>query len=221
MKKSLDGFANIAVIVIAACTVFFGYRSIAARPSQPPARSARTAPPDSVVVANWRELMRTGHVKGSEGAPVSIIEFGDYQCPFCARVEPALRTFISAHTDMIRFSYHHWPLDNHRLAYPAARAAECAGRQGAFWEIHELLYQKQDSLGLLTFDELAIRAGVKDAKAFRDCNKRNDAITEIDSAVQLAKSLGLRGTPAFVINGVYRRKSLDTTYIRSLFPQSK
>jgi len=158
---------------------------------------------EPVAVADWKEYAAVGHRIGSAGAPVTILEFGDFECPACRRFElDALRPIEAMYPSQVAVVFRNWPLPYHKFAYPSARAAECAGDQGRFEAIHDLFYAKQDSLGLKSFAAFARDAGVRDSAAFARCigGARFERTITADSAA--AKRIGGTGTPTLVINGL-------------------
>lgn len=98
--------------------------------------------------------------------------------------------------------FRHWPLTYHKFAQISARVAECAGDQGKFFEMHDLLFVKQDSLGLKDWAEFANESGVADSVRFADCTKRTDSLDVVMRDVAAVKELGATGTPVVVINGL-------------------
>ena len=142
--------------------------------------------------------------RGSAGAPITIVEFTDYQCPFCRRFEaqtwPALeRNYIA--TGKVRFIVRDLPLRIHSAARPAAEAAHCAGEQGRFWPMHEALLARDMQLEDAPVLAKAQALGL-DVPRFRECvlsNKYEDAIAR--NAAQ-ADTLGVNGTPTFIIGRV-------------------
>jgi protein-disulfide isomerase len=218
LTRGLERTTNIAVIVIAiGVAITVGGRQFGLGQSRSPAKPK----PDSVVVADWSRYTLGGRERGPANAPLTILVFGDYECPFCRRFDEQAEKVLAAYPTQVRLVYRHWPLQQHRFAYPAARAAECAHDQGQFWSFHALLYQKADSLGLLPFDEFARRAGVRDLSAFRVCNARTTPIASIETGARDAKEIGATGTPAVIVNGVLRRTLVDSAYISSLLSRTQ
>ena len=214
MSLDLNRAANVATLVVAGCAVLAtasllgGFR----RGSQ----TARVLPPDSVQVADWQKYLAGGHSRGPENAAVTILEFGDYECPYCARFATTIDRILAAYPDEVRFVYRHWPLPNHRFAYPAARAAECAGEQDRFWPYHDLLYAKQDSVGLITFVDLARRSDVPNMRAFEECAQRPDTVPVIQAGIRDIEAVGGTGTPTVIVNGILRRRGIDSAYVASV-----
>src|SRR6266446_8219791 len=95
----------------------------------------------------WEALERTDHVHGSPGARVTVVEYGDFECPSCRQAYPAVKIMLKHYGDRIRFAYRHFPLvEVHPHAELAAEAAEAAGAQGKFWPMHDLLFENQQHL---------------------------------------------------------------------------
>jgi protein-disulfide isomerase len=157
---------------------------------------------DPVPVADWDSLLTSGHWKGLRDAPVVILTYSDFECPACrAFVLTTLDTIQRKYGDSLAVVFRHWPLDYHRFAMPAARAAECAAVQGRFWEFHDLVYLKQDSLGLKQFSEFASEAGVADTSAYRECVEAQSPLPQVQIDAASARQVGGRGTPTVLVNG--------------------
>jgi len=146
-------------------------------------------------------------VKGDLSAPVTIIEFSDFQCPYCAKFYtdtlPQLeQEYID--TGKVKIVYRDFPLTNiHPLATPAALAAECANEQNKFWEYHNILFEKQDEwveIGEDKFKEYASEIGL-DAEQFADCFESEKYKDELLADLNDGDAAGVSGTPAFFING--------------------
>jgi len=139
---------------------------------------------------------------GAKNAPVTIIEFSDYQCPYC-RVwhEQVFGELIATYGAKVRFVYRDFPLDEpHPEARPAAIAATCAGEQGKYWEYHNLLFTSDIGLGAEARAAFAQRLGL-DLERFGTCVARSATNDEVDGDLQDAFDIGVRGTPTFFING--------------------
>ncbi len=138
--------------------------------------------------------------KGNPKAPVTIIEFSDYECPFCKKVEPTVREVLKTYgPDKVRFAYRNFPLPFHQSARPAAEAAGCAAEQGKFWEYHEKLMDATD-LSAENMKKLAASVGV-DQKKFDECVASQKFKDEIEKDLKAGEEAGVNGTPAFFING--------------------
>ncbi len=148
-----------------------------------------------------QEIAATGPSLGPVNAPVTIVEFSDFQCPYCARVAPTLRQLRERHPENVRIVYRHLPLPFHKQARGAAEASVCADAQGKFWPFHDLLFANPKALAreqLLAYGE---QVGV-DTEGFEAC--LDDPATKAVVARDLADAerYGATGTPAFFINGI-------------------
>jgi protein-disulfide isomerase len=149
------------------------------------------------------------NVLGRADAPVTLIEFTDQQCPYCARY--ALETFPQIRrnyvdTGKLRYTSRDLPLPFHSFALPAAVAARCAGEQGRFWEYRERLFEEQSRLGTAPYGELARDLGL-DLPRFDACRRDGRQEAQVRSDIELARAQGIGSTPSFVIgrfvNGVF------------------
>lgn len=142
-----------------------------------------------------------GHRFGASGAAVRIVEFSDFQCPFCKQfVDSTWSVVQKRFPGDVALIYRHWPLTTHPHAYAAARASECAAEQGRFAAFHDALFRKQDSIGAKPYPEFAAEAGVPDTVAFNACNGKTDKVPAIERDIAAARELQARGTPAILVN---------------------
>ncbi len=153
------------------------------------------SPPRSVVSFD------PSRVRGS-GDAVTIVEFGDYQCPYCQRVQATLAELFKKYDGSLRLAFRDFPLRSvHPQAQPSAEAARCAAEQGKFWEYHDLLYQNQNSLSPATYTKLAAELSL-DAGRFDACVASGRYRAQIDEDMQIGEQLGVNATPVFFINGI-------------------
>lgn len=138
--------------------------------------------------------------RGSDKAAVEIIEFSDFQCPFCQRANPTVQQVMSTYGDRIKFVYRHYPLPNHPNARPSAEAAACAQDQGKFWEYHDRLFADPSKLADADLKQHAATLGLDMAK-FTSCVDTRQHRADVDADVAAANEVGVTGTPAFFING--------------------
>ena len=138
--------------------------------------------------------------KGPATAPIEIVEFSDFQCPYRLRVTPTVNQVLKAYGDQIRFVYRHYPLPNHPNARPAAEAAVCAADQGKFWPYHDRLFEDPSKLGQSELKRDAADLGLDTAK-FDACLDSHKFKTTVDADLQAGLEAGVDGTPAFFING--------------------
>ncbi|MBC7977034.1 MAG: thioredoxin domain-containing protein, partial [Myxococcales bacterium] len=159
-----------------------------ARPDQPDPSATYKVPVDGA------------QARGPAGAKITIVEWADFQCPFCSRVEPTMAELMKDYEGELRHVYMHNALPMHNRALPAALAAEAAGRQGKFWQMYALLFEHQRELTDENFVKWAKKLKL-DTKRFKRDMKDPQLTEHIAQQQQLATSLGARGTPAFFVNG--------------------
>ncbi len=139
---------------------------------------------------------------GPVDAPITIITFSDYQCPFCSRGTETLKELVAKKGDYIRIILRDFPLPAHKDAKMAAEAAECADEQGKFWEYSELLFSNQQSLTSKNLQEYADRIGLN-RKQFGECLNSGEQRQEVEKDIADAKMAGISSTPSILINGYY------------------
>ena len=141
------------------------------------------------------------HALGPVGAAVTLVEYGDYECPYCARSHPVVKRLVAHFRDGLRFVFRHFPLNNvHPHAATAALAAEAAGAQGKFWAMHDVLFAHQDDLAAHDMDWFAMRAGLEPYRFNADVSSERYAKRLRDHIAGGTRS-GVTGTPTFFING--------------------
>jgi protein-disulfide isomerase len=142
-------------------------------------------------------------VKGNPKARVMIVEFSDFQCPYCGQVEATLKSVLAKHEGTVALAFRDMPISQiHPFAQGAAEAARCAGEQGKFWEYHDLLFADQ---GALDRSGLVAKAGKLqlDPKQFEACISSEKYKSQVQQDNQEGMRLGVSGTPGFFINGVF------------------
>jgi protein-disulfide isomerase len=150
---------------------------------------------------------------GSENAPVTIIEFSDYECPFCARVQGTVSELRGQYGNKVRWVYKNLPLNFHANAKPAAYAALAAHNQGKFWEFHKALWSQQANLNDATYVAIAKELGLDMDRFNKD--RAGDAIkARVEADLKQAEEVGARGTPHFIINGEGVSGALPTAEFR-------
>ncbi len=146
-----------------------------------------------------------GKIKGSKNAPITIIEFSDFQCPSCAKSQSPLKALFNQFPGLIQLQFHHFPLQMHAMAFDAARASECALKQNKFWEFHDWLFDNQekwskDANATTLFFKSAKEIGV-DLDQFAACLSDSTVNTAIERDKQMGAGLQVHSTPTFFING--------------------
>jgi protein-disulfide isomerase len=197
MELKLDAVATTAVVLCALVTTglvvrreFFAPPTLATQAEQKP-----------LFVKDWRTQLAKGVRLGPEQAPVQMLEFADFECPFCASFHKDVKVLRDHYPTQVALTFVHFPLPMHRFALPAARVAECAGDQGRFEAMYDRLFGEQDSFGLKPWSEFATEASVPDSAAFETCIKRTGPIPRVAEGKALGNRLDVQGTPTVVING--------------------
>ncbi len=140
--------------------------------------------------------------RGPENAPITIIEFSEYQCPFCARVQSELQKVLTTYGDKVKLVYRDFPLKIHKDAQRAAEAAHCAGEQGKYWDYHDKLYANIRKLDVASLKKYAQELQL-DSQRFDKCLEERKYKSKVEKNVLDGTKAGVTGTPAFFINGRY------------------
>jgi protein-disulfide isomerase len=174
-------------------------------PESPPQDTAPTP------VDDWDQLLAAGVRMGPRDAALTIIVFSDFECPACRAFHETTAALRAKYPDAVAVVHVHHPLARHRLANAAARAAECAADQGVFEAFHDLLFERQDSLGIKSWVAFASSAAVGNLQEFERCFARTEPHPRIEAGLALGRQLELEGTPLVVVNGMRHRRvpSLD------------
>jgi protein-disulfide isomerase len=150
--------------------------------------------------------VETAYLRGNPEAAVMVLEFSDYECPFCSRVQETLSRLRLKYGSKVVFGYRHSPLSFHQKADSAAIAAECARDQGKFEPYHDLLFQYYRNLAIEELKKYARTAGIADLTTFNDCLDSEKYRERLENDQAAAQETGIQGTPAFVI-GRYDRSN--------------
>lgn len=154
-------------------------------------------------------------VKGPANAKVTIVEFSDFQCPFCRRGNDTMTQVMKMFPNDVKVAFKHKPLPMHPEAEPAAKATVAAGKQGKFWEMHDAMFNGQDKLGAAFYEEQAKKLGLNVEQFKKDlASPEVDKVVKDDAA--LADKLGVQGTPNFFVNGVAVRGAYPAEHFKKL-----
>jgi protein-disulfide isomerase len=198
MGSRLDALASVCAI-LAALTVgsSYVYKTFVA-PTPPVVGSTGVARP----MEQWQQAVQVGHViAGDSTAPSTLVIFADLECPACRGYNTTLQNAIAKHAQDLRVIYVSFPLSYHRFAMPAARATECVSRRGKVRQWIDVLYQKQDSLGLKSWSSFAQEAGIQDTAGINLCAMSVAPVARIDASLELGKQVDIKGTPTIAIDG--------------------
>jgi protein-disulfide isomerase len=156
-------------------------------------------------------------VHGSKDAPVMLVEFADYECPYCQKVAPAIKRLEDELGSKLAVAYKDFPLPMHSHAEKAAEAARCAGKQGQFWAFHDELFSSKE----LDVDQLKAQAHALklDSVAFNKCLDTGETAAAVQKDREQGLHLGLTGTPSFFVNGHFISGALDYATLRKIVDQ--
>src|SRR5690606_33679731 len=148
------------------------------------------------------EITGEGPTRGPADAPITLVEFSDYQCPYCKSAEKVVAEVLERYPTQVRLVFRHFPLVNiHPQARGAAEAAACAAEQGKFWEYHAVLFENSPKLAVTDLRSYANRVEL-DRPAFDACVAEERHAAQIEADVEMGQQSGVAGTPAFNVNGL-------------------
>lgn len=171
------------------------------REFSPPA-SAHSESAEPMRIEGWRRIGAEGHRLGSTDAPVQIVVFSDFQCPACRVLASHLDSIRAEQPGRVALVHRHSPLRSHAHAVAAARASECAARQGAFRAYHDALFAEQAAIGVWPWERFARTAGVRDLSTFTRCVRAPGSMARLDRDTAAAGELRVEGTPTFLVNDI-------------------
>ncbi len=143
-----------------------------------------------------------GPARGPSNAPVTIVEFSDFQCPYCGREYPVIERLMKEYDGKVRLVFRHYPLEFHPFAEKAAEAGACAQDQGKFWELHDKMFTNQGKLAVDDIKGYAKSVGI-DAAKFDKCLDSGEKKASVEEDMKAGTAAGVNGTPAFFINGLF------------------
>lgn len=167
-------------------------------------------------IANAKALTRQdSNVKGAKDAKVTIVEFGDFQCPACGAAHPIVKQLVGEYGDQVKFVFRNFPLQMHKNAQPAHQAAEAAGAQGKFFEMHDLLFQNQNEWENSTNPNEQFEKYAQELKLDVEKFKADVASKKFDKKIEQdvndGYAVGVNATPTFFINGVKQEGGMQYT----------
>lgn len=156
------------------------------------------------------------HIRGDANAPVTVIEFSDFQCPYCARFHETMLQAMDKYPTKIKWVYKHFPLSSiHSQAQLAAEASECAAEQGNFWEFADEVVKRQSSLSRNTFGEVAQMLNL-DTSQFDNCVASGKYKSKVQADYALGLQNGVNGTPGLFINGKFYRGAISLSQLEQI-----
>ncbi len=177
-------------------------------------------PNDSGNTTLTQPVNQNDHTAGNSNAPVTLVEYGDYECPACGAAYPNVKEVRGKLGDQVRFVFRNFPLTQmHPYAFQAAETAESAGGQGKFWEMHDFLYEHQQEEAYAQPREDAEKVGLNMSKFEQDMNNHVYA-QKIEEDMRSGMENGIPGTPTFFINGQMYNGSYDSQSLLSALQQA-
>lgn len=168
---------------------------------------------------NLKPITNEDHIRGDKNAKVLLVEFSDFQCPFCSRVHPTLDKLVNDYKGQVSWVYKHFPLDGlHPFARKAAEASECANEQGKFWDYADQLFQNQSSFSDNYFGQLAQTLGL-DVNKFSSCLSSNKYANRVNDNSQEGNSVGITGTPGIYVNDQLVKGALPYENFKQIIDQ--
>lgn len=198
-KKSGEGsnlytILSVLVVIVALAAIYFMFIA----PGTNPGANTPVVP-----------VAEGGHSKGNLESSIEIVEFGDFQCPACGFAFTQLQRIIPEYEDRVKFTFRHMPLTNiHQYAQKAGEASECAADQGKFWEMHDILFERQDRLTIADLKGYALELDL-DITEFGQCLDNSTHALKVSSDFAYGASIGVSSTPTFFVNG---EKFANLTY---------
>ncbi len=157
--------------------------------------------PDQPVSLEALEIKDTDHIRGNKNAQITIVEYSDFQCPYCLRFHETMKQIITNYSDDVRWVYRHFPLDSiHPVARKASEASECANDQGKFWEYTDEVFVNQSGLSLESLSTIAANINLNVSK-FNSCLSSGKYSAKVNANYKEGIQIGVRGTPGNFING--------------------
>jgi protein-disulfide isomerase len=212
-----EAVLNGVLVVLATCAVTVTGLVLRREFSSPPDPRAQ---PEPMEISSWRTYASAGHRLGRPDAPVTIVEFSDYQCPFCRELHGRLESFRRSRPE-VAVVHRQFPLPGHPQAHRAALASECAAEQGRFQEIQDVLYEDQDSLGAKPWADVAAKAGVPDLDRFGACLGSGRYEAAIRRDLDAGRELHVVATPTLLINDLKVEGALTDQALADLVERAR
>lgn len=214
-----DHLLDVAAVATAACAVLltgvaFVHPSWLPVPGADGQLQANRTP-----VPNWRKLTESGYRIGPEAAAMTIVEFGDFQCPFCGAYALSLDSVRAKYPNDFAIAFHQFPLAYHERAYPLARAADCANKQGRFPAFYDVAYRHQEDQPPVTPLGIGLGAGIPDSARYAACIRDTNPVVTISKDLATARRLGIPGTPGIIVDGMLYSRAPGAGELEALVRQ--
>lgn len=197
IEKTATFLLVLAALVMTGSTVYKShFAGSGSKTGAPPGHQALD------YVDRWEDALSIGtRVAGDEAAPVKIVTLFDLECPVCRVFHEVVSSVVAARPHDVQLVYVNYPLNYHTFATPAARAGVCAEEVGAFPRWADVVYAKQDSLGLKSWGTYALEAEIADTVRIHQCATTSVTMTPIEAGLAFGSRIGIHGTPTVIING--------------------
>lgn len=195
----MSKFSDVTTGILTVCAVAVT-AAVIKREVLPSSGAAEVRTPREI--KEWASMVDAGHLLGTKQATVCILEFSDFQCPFCRTVQVALGQVRAKYPDQVAIIYRHFPLEAlHPFAFKAAVASECAAEQDQFGSFHSVLFADQGGIGNRSWEDYAAEAGVPLIADFTRCLDAEEMVHRVQRDFDAARSIDLGGTPSIIVNG--------------------
>jgi protein-disulfide isomerase len=190
--------ANAATGIMVLCAVVITVLVVRREFSRPAAPSGSNV----TILDDWEFALAGGQAIGDQGALYQVVEFIDFQCPFCRQAADGIDRLLEQYPEQLRVVYQHYPIQSiHPWAFEAGVAAECAAEEGRFKAYHDALYASPGEIGAITWSDFAKRADIADVDGFESCLETDGPRQRVMLGKAIGDSIGVRGTPAMIIDG--------------------
>jgi protein-disulfide isomerase len=209
-KKNITTWVLVILLVVAAFAIGSMRTKIGYLEQEKKVVGAATTPKETTRNPNQAAAAPAGkvtindndHTRGDKNAPITLVEFSDFQCPFCQRFHPTMQKVIEDYQGKVRWIYRHFPLGFHQNAQKSAEASECAGEQGKFWEYADSLFENSQAdgtgLNLEDLKKYANELGL-DSNKFNDCLSSDKFANKVKDDMAAGQAAGVTGTPGTIL----------------------
>ena len=166
-------------------------------------------------VQNWRTLVDDGHQIGTSNASVYIIEFTDYECPYCKILKKNIDSILVKYKDKVALIVYNFPLEIHSHAFDLALGGECAARQNKFKSYYDSVFNYSVKFEKLNLSHIAFSAGITDTASFMNCIESRTTFSIVNNDIEKGKEIDIEGTPTIIINGKLYEGSLTVKQLEN------
>jgi len=198
----ISNFVRIATITLVVCAVIITALLVRREFFLSEAIVPKSIPLRHLSDSTWKQLIKSDLMSGSQNAKIKIVEFFDYECPYCRRIQPTLNEIRRRYPNDVAIIYRHFPLPYHSAAFPSAVASECANEQGKFEVYHRKLFEHQGQATSTDWVGLARNVEIPNITGFRECIEQSIPSEKIYSDMRLGESLEIAAIPTLIVDGM-------------------